>query len=320
MSNVVVVAREVMTALRPPATRFRDPRLAPFVLAQVESLEVQSAEPFVVRRQTNGVWRVAEPYGFDADARVMEGVLKGLEGLEVTDFVQEVVADYRGFGLSATQRQYTVRGAGGTSSTNNILAQVQLGSPYQSGRQYARRTDEPALVAVRMADAQQLPEAAYQVRDRQVFSFKAEQVVSVLVEYRGQTRKLIRTGARQWSSQPVYALVNGELLEEALHRLGELRALAWVARGDARLESFGFSAAAHQLTLEVKTGDVVKPLVLRFGQGSPWNSPFGAVSMDGQALVFGIPPSVYDPYELVLGELKLPIPVASPVPATGGGK
>lgn len=305
-TNVVLVARELVDHFRPPHTRFRETRLVPFPAAAADMVEVVgNKENFAMRRMTNGSWRVMDPHNFDADSGLVQRLLETLGSLEVSDFVQEVVTDFSLFGISPTNRQITVR----SGPTNAVMAQLQLGSVYQANRIYARRADESALYAVRLADALQLPNEAFELRDRQLWRFTTDQVMSVSISLRGQNRKISRGPGGGWVVSPAYATVTAAMFEEALHRLGDLKALSWVAKGDDKLGGFGFPDVAHQLSIEVRTGDKSVTHTLNFGQNAPWNSPYASTSLGGQTLIFGIPArEVYDLYELVLRELKLVSP------------
>ena len=180
-----------------------------------------------------------------------------------------------------------------------------MGSVYSGNRVYARRTDESTLYAIRQVDAMQFPTEAFELRDRKLWQFNPPQVLSVSVSYKGQSRKISRGPGGGWVTSPAYAAVTPAILDETLLQFGQLQALAWVARGESNRTTFGFSDVAHQLSIEVKSGDKSVTLTLNFGQISPWNSPYASTTIGGETLVFGISAKVYDLYELVLRELRL---------------
>lgn len=307
-TNVVLVSKEIAEHFRPPHTRFRETRLAPFDPAEATQIEVAGVESFTLKRQAAGGWTLQAPEPLAADPALVQRMLETLAGLQISDFVQEVVGDYSLFGLGPTNGQYTIR----TGSANTAAIQLQLGKSYQGNRVYARRADEPSLYAVRQSDALQLPQYAYELRERQLWKFAPEEVVSVSISYRGQARKISRGPGGAWLVTPAYVTTTPALFDECLFRLGQLQALAWVARGEDKLPKLGFADVAHQLSIEVRQGEKTQIHTLNFGHASPWNTPYAAATLDGQPQIFGVPSSVYDPYELVLRELKLVSPSPTP--------
>ena len=75
-------------------------------------------------------------------------------------------------------------------------------------------------------------------------------------------------------------------VEEAVRGLCQLTAVAWLARGDQSRTRYGFTDKDQRVTLELKNGD--KATVEFSALASP-NSPYAAVTMDGQLWLFQFP-------------------------------
>lgn len=314
--NIVLTPRELVDYLRPSRDRFLDPHLISFAAAAVDRIEVRAAESFTLQRQTNGFWRVLEPFNFDADAELVRKLLTNLNALKTVELVKGNVTDFAVFGLTSTNQQYTLfttltNSAG--SLTNSLLAQIEFGTNYQTTNVYVRRSDEKSVYATRLDDRLQLPQAAFELRDRRLWNFTTNNVGSVTISLKGRTHKLSRTATGQWNL-PAGALgINGALLlDETIYRLGQLQVVAWIARGDDKLARYGFPEAAHRLSLEIKTGEKTQTLTIEFGQQSPWTTPYAAVMLDGQHVVFGFPARIYDLYEIFLRDLNQIAPGAAP--------
>ena len=86
-------------------------------------------------------------------------------------------------------------------------------------------------------------------------------------------------------------------LEETLHRLGELRAVAWKDKGAEKRPLYGFDAVSKQITIELTQGDKPTVLVLEFGGPSPNQLPYALAVVDGQTWIFEFPPALY--FEIV---------------------
>ncbi|HNQ89944.1 MAG TPA: DUF4340 domain-containing protein [Verrucomicrobiota bacterium] len=295
-SNVVLVAREAVAPWLASFREFCDRRMMVFSADAVRRIEIQADERFVVDRVTNDVWRIVEPFAAAADTVLVLEMLQQLAEWEFLRFEREVTTDFAAFDLAPPQRQYTLWGAvtNAASPTNAILAQMQLGRA-SGATLWARRVPENSVVAV--LDNQRLPRAAFELRDRQIWSFDTNQVVSVTIRQLGETRKLVRTGPAQWVLAPGSSGPPQELsLEEAVYRLGRLRADRWVARGEEKMAHYGFGTTDHRIELEVREGDKTRTAALQLGRlTATGRSAYAAVAIDGVAgpVIFECPLTLY---------------------------
>jgi hypothetical protein len=304
--NVVLVSRPAIDPWLASFREFCDRRLMVFDLLSVARLEAKAEEVFAVERQTNDTWRIVAPIAAPADTVLVLETLANLADLVFLEFEREVATDFASYGLAPPLRQYVLKTAltnTPAGPTNLVLAQVDLGN--QAGAKlFARRSQENSIVTT--IDNGRLPRAAYQLRDRRIWNFSTNQVVSLTVRQRGQTRRLLRTGPMQWTlAQGVPGTVNSFSLEEAAYRLGQLRAERWVARGENQLAQFGIPTADHQVLLEVATANKPQNFTVWFGAKSPSGRPYAAVQCEGQPgpVVFECPLPIY---EFVLSDLTLP--------------
>ncbi|MBI5772703.1 MAG: DUF4340 domain-containing protein [Verrucomicrobia bacterium] len=307
-TNIVLVPRELLDAFRAPHTSFRDRRLLAFNPNAVDAIEVRGEENFTLRRATNGAWRVAPPFDLSADPALVRSLLIGLGELEAVEFVKDVVTDFTEFGLDKPARQFTlnitVTNAAG-AATNAALAQISFGKIPSPDKIFARRGDEIPVYAVALGDSQRLPAAAFQLRDRRVWSFDETNVLAVVIRQHGQTRRIVRSGEISWSLNGP-GTINPAAVEETVHRLGELRAAAWTARGEDSLARYGVTETAHDLTLEVKRAERTETLTVAFGRRGPNFNMFAATTLDGQKILFEFPVKLFE--EFVSPYLSIPVP------------
>jgi hypothetical protein len=307
-TNVVLATREALEQLRVPTWELRDHHLVdPPPAGGIDSVEVNAAESFALRRQTNGLWRIAEPFDLPADTELVEKLFADLRALEAGEEAREVVTDYAPYGLAPPARRYslfqTVTNAGG-AITNQLFAQLDFGSNHVD-HIFARRHDEISVYVAPLGDAERLPQAAWQLRDRRVWNFSASNVVSVTVSQKDRTRKLTRTGARQWTAdgQPLDE-AKGAALEEGLARLGQLQAQQWNARGAAKLAGYGIPDTGFSLLVELNLGGAPQTLTIAFGRAPAKRNPYASVpGPDGEPVVFEFPLALYQ--EVILPHLSL---------------
>ncbi len=297
-TNIVLVPKPLLEALQVSQAELRDRHLLSFVPAAVDTIEVTGDEPFSLRRQTNGLWMMAEPQPQLADAEVVRDWLNQLGALEGT-VEKDVVTDLAPYGLAPPARQYllktTVTNANG-SLTNRLLAQLDLGARREE-KVFAHGVDE-SVYSIGAAEFERLPTAAWQLRDRRVWTFTTNQVTRVSVTDRGYTRQLVRNSSGEWSLAPgSQGVINTLAVEEMMLRLGELTAVSWTARGEDNRTRYGFLGQSLKLAIELKVGDKTRTLNLEFSGRPPSPYPYALATLDGQSWIFEFPLKLY--YELI---------------------
>jgi len=307
-TNVVLVPSELVAQLRVSFREFQDRRLVSFAPADVSLIEVRARAVFALERQTNATWRFLTPTNLTADPGLVQEFLTRLGNLGIVGFEKDVVTeqDFAASGFAPPARQYTLRTTRPTAAgtTNELLAQIDFGTNTVD-RIYARRADENSLYAVGLFASQELPSAAFQLRDRGLWSFSPSNVTSLTIYRRGQTRKLVRNAGKDWVLPPMFQgqLKNPLVLEALLGELGKLRAASWVAQGKETEPRFGFSIIPHELTLELVNGDQPVSLKVEFGGAAPSGNVYAATLVDGQRTVFEFAAGAYEPYEMLAYDL-----------------
>lgn len=305
-TNIVLVSKELADLVGRPYMDFRDRLLLSFRPALVDRIEAQADEFFAVQR-TNGPWRIVEPFQAPADQQLMQLFLQDLAKIEIVRFEKDVVTDFSPYGLHKPSRQYILKNtlANASGITNRTLMQVDFGAipTDELDTVFCRRGDESSVYVVAFADMFRLERAAFALRDRRVWNFASSNVVGVTVVQRGHKRELARDPVtRTWirDNPPANAAI-----EETLHRLGELQAESWVARGQSQAEKLGAAGGKYDLTLQLNEGG---PLKLSFGSLSSSGQPYAAVTLEqGEPVVFKFPALLYG---LVAEYLN--VPVAAP--------
>lgn len=288
--SIFLVVKEALDPWRALYTDFRERRLVTIPPEGVDSLQVRGQESFDLARNASGIWQLHGATNAPADNDLVRDFFLTLTRVE-TEVEKTVVTDFSAYGLAQPLFKYALSNA----ATGTLLAQIEFGT--NQGRVFTRRADETFVTSIKSRDFQRLLRFPWQLRSRRVWSFDSSNVVSVLVNQKGQTRKLIRNKEGDWSFAPgSQGIINPFSLEETLHRLGELTAVFWVARGDQAADPFGFREVDHQITLEVVTDGQARTLSLSFGKPSESENPYARGIIDGEAWVFEFPwPLYYDP-------------------------
>ena len=307
--NVVTVSREILEAFGVPYRNFLDYRLVDGSLDEVTRIEIQGAEAFTLERPADAGWQVTSPRTFAADPVLVQSFLSRIHGLMIVEVAKEVVTDLDlpNYGLANPSRAYRFSVPGASTNDQALLrAGLDFGSD-RDGHTFVRRTDENPIYKVKTEEVLLLPDTPYQLRDRRIWDFSTNQVVSLTIHRHGQSTQLLRSSADQWSFGPgSQGIVNTFALEEAVYRMGKLWARAWVDQGADRLELYGIPQLDHWIELEL--AEPVEPRQLRvaFGALSPSGGPFAAIDLEveTQPVVFEFPLEIHHVYADVIESLR----------------
>jgi hypothetical protein len=286
-SNIVLVPRGLVDLLRTPHENFRDRTLLPFATSVVDRIEVKAKESFALDKGTNGAWRIVSPFVAPADASAVQQFFESLAKLEISKFTKDVVTDFAAFGLAQPARQYVLRTTltNALGITNRIVAQVGF-STNNVDEVYARRGEEVSVYTVSYGDTLQLPQAAFELRDRRIWRFPSSDVTSILVTQANRTNKLARSANRTWTPDPVL----NEAIEETVYRLSRLEATSWRAKGQQNLRLFGFVDNPHQITLETTAEGKTQTYTLKLGKRRNQDEAYAAVELEEkEPVIFLIP-------------------------------
>jgi hypothetical protein len=253
-NTVVSTAKAPLASWRGAVNDFRNPNLLELT-APVAEVEVDGDNGnFILQRSGSNTWSLAGEK-FAVDGSQVAAFIKTLAGLRIVDFVQDVVtpSGWQNFGLARPSQQITLRSAVG--DTNKVIAQLLFGASTTNGIIYVKRGDEDFVYALSLANLNQLSVPGDFYRDHRVWSFSETNVASVTLRQSGKIRQLIRTGTNDWSlAAGSQGIINPPAVEEAIHRLGSLTALAWIGRKFTNAD-VGLTTNSLSVTIELKSGE-----------------------------------------------------------------
>ena len=294
LNGIVAVPKDLLGPWQAQVNDFRDPFLLTWT-GLVAAIDVRGQDNFSLQQQTNETWRVL-PQDLPADADLVKDLLTALSSLQIVEFTKDVVIapDLPAYGLASPAQQYILRGAATNSPaglTNPVIAEVDFGTN-QGDRVFARRMDEGCVYAVKFADFQRLPAAGWEMRERRIWDFSTNNVARLTLQQQGRVRQIVRNGPQDWSLAPgSQGVINVLAVDEAVRGLCQLAAVAWIARGNENLTRYGFTDNDQRITLELKGGEKVS---VEFSALSSPNSPYAAVTLDGQLWIFQFSTWLYD--------------------------
>jgi hypothetical protein len=284
---VVTTPREPLAQWRGTVNDFRDTNLLELTVP-VAAIEVRSDNSFTLQRAGSNAWVVAgEKFPVDPDQA--GAFIKQLAGLQITDFVQDVVtaSGLQTYGLTNQARAITLRSAVG--STNSVIAQILFGG-VTTNEVYVKRSDEDFVYAVSLEQLNRLPLKADYFRDRQVWNFSEANVAQVTLRQNGKTRQLLHTGTNEWSLAPgSQGIINPPAVEETVHQLGQLTVAGWLGR-KIPPEQLGLTTNSLSVTLELASGT---KYTVDFGGVVSSQTAVAEVTLEGEPWAFVFPPMLY---------------------------
>jgi hypothetical protein len=284
--SVFQVSAEALAAWSGLPKDFLDRRIIDCEPGEILALEIATpgAERTRIAFDETKGWTFGHDPSALADTDLLADAFAILTGGN-TELERAVVTDFKPYGLDAPLLEYTVTYAGPAGTNRTVTARFGAGT---NGVCYVHRTDEDAVTIMPPAEFFRLPQAAWQFKDRTIWSFAPDEVASVTVVQKGTTRQLVRKGENDWQvARGAADIVNPFGVEEALLRLGTLRAEFWTGRADGDLlRRCGFEAQDYTLTIELVSG---RKLVLALGNPSPYHNPYGLAEVDGASMVFEFP-------------------------------
>jgi len=293
--NIVLAPRSVLEALQTSHAELRDRHVLSFPVAAIDAIDVRGEQNFSVRKQTNNLWFVTEPEFMPADTDLLRDWLNRLSFVE-GHVEKDVVTDFAPYGLATPARQYILKGSATNvlgALTNRVVAQLDLGAQREK-QIFARSGGEDTVYALPAPTFDRLPSAPWQLRDRRVWSFSTNQISRVTIQHRGYSRQVLRSPTGEWSLAPgSQGIINTFAVEEMMYRLGDLRAVSWVARGDENRAEYGFNDTGHKLMIELRLADRLRVLSVEFSSRPPAPYPYALASVDGQSWIFEFPPELF---------------------------
>jgi hypothetical protein len=295
-TNVVLVSTSLASLVQQQYTAFRDHQLLSFRPSTIDRIEGRGTEPFTVQRQSGNAWQIVNPFQAQTDPELMQDFLERVARLEVIRFEKDAVADFTPYGLVQPIREYafqtTITNAG--IVTNQTVVQASFGSSptNEIDKIYCRRSDENSVYVV-SRDALSLPSAAFELRDRRLWSFDSSNVVAITVVQREAKKQFVRdTLTHAWVKDD--AIITAAI-DDVLHRLGELQADYWWAKGEQAARHFGTSTSNYQIYLDLSENADKHQLALAFGHlASGGQQIYAAIVLEeGQPVIFKFPAQLF---------------------------
>jgi hypothetical protein len=215
---------------------------------KIMALKVSSegGKPMVLTKD-DGHWRLTEPIQCGADDFALRGFVAALAGLKAERQVESAAQDLRPYGLHQPSLHLAFEAAG-TWHNLRIGAKTPVGDHF-----YASGDQETRVVLVSASQERALHKSLFDLRDKDPFSLKSDEIDRIEIVRHKDTLVLTRTDGRDWRSPAEQKVkIKAAKVESLLDRLTWLRATRFVEEGKTAGARFGLNPPRARLLLSAK--------------------------------------------------------------------
>ena len=286
------------------ANAFRSPYLLDQNL-KFEKITIHAGEEFTLSPRADArSWQLSTPTQatfMPADNRLTAQFLSQLAELRIRKFFDE--GEWSRFGLDSPVLALTFHRRDAEKAPVKML-RVRFGRKIYDNVA-ARRSDESAVYAVPYEAVMSLPAYAWELRDRRLWNFDAQDVAELKWTHPEQASRIWRRLGAVWQiSNTPLGEVESAVLIECLYRLSKVRVESWTSRNADAGARHGVGDHAR-IEIVFKTGNPMPPKRLNFGKITAQGHRYAESEVDGEPMIFEFPGALYLQLRQVFGPAQV---------------
>ncbi len=284
------------------ANAFRSPYLLNQNL-KFEKITIHAGEKFSLSPNAEALsWQLSTPtqaIPMPADNRLAAQFLSQLAELRIRKFLAEGEWDASRFGLDSPIFTLTFHLRTAENSTAKML-RVRFGRKIYDNIA-AHRSDEPTVYAVAYEAVMRLPAYAWELRDRKLWNFDAQNVARLKWTPPNQAARIWQRSGAIWQiGNTSLGEVESAVLNECLYRLSKVRVESWTSRNPN--DDAQYDVGHHaRIEIEFKDGNQTSPKILNFGKITSQSHRYAKSEVDGEPMIFEFPGALYHQLHQVFG-------------------
>lgn len=312
--TVLTVRSDTLKDFNVPVNDLRDKKLVDFNSDDARQIAISFASQPIRLAKEKDDWKLTEPETVAAENNEVGNVLTSLTGLEVKEFVADVVADLAKYGLDRPYYTVTVKkdappppapATPAATSTNaptaavatNVVAaaagkaaaaakpelvtaiELQFGKEDKEKKLiYVKRADEPYIYAVDSETFGKLPKTALALRNRTLISTEKSKVTK-LSRQQGAAAIAIEKKDDKWKLAPgVQGVLDTNVVDDVLWAVTGLNAEKFVSASAADKAKFGLDKPAWVLNFDVNENGTNKTFGLTLGSETADKGRYGLLT------------------------------------------
>ncbi|MBI5396033.1 MAG: DUF4340 domain-containing protein [Verrucomicrobia bacterium] len=323
VDSIYAVKGDILKDFTLQVNDLRDKKLADFAGDDAREIAISFANQTLRLAKDKEDWKLTEPEATKADNSEVGNLLTNLTGLEVKEFVADVVTDPAKYGLdrpyytvivkkeapaepapaastgSSTNAPAASAGAKVAASTNApaatasapaapklvTLIELQFGKEDKDKKLvYVKRADEPYVYAVESDGFGKLPKTALTLRNRTLIATEKSKVTK-LVSIAGAAKVAVEKKDDKWKlAAGVQGVLDTNALDDVLWTVTGLNAEKFVSAAAADQAQYGVDKPARVLNFEVSDAGTNKTFELSLGKETADKGRYGLLR--GQPQIF----------------------------------
>jgi hypothetical protein len=231
-TEVAVVSAPLGEAANKDLLSLRDKTLLAFDPFKVKGLTlVRGKETITMEKPAEG-WKIAQPFDAPADGPAISDLLSALERIRATAFVKEKAtdADLKALGFEPPAVKVTLLQDGWDTTKT-----IEFGSE-TDGKRNARAAGKEAVIAILPDFWSKLQTPVSDLRRKEILGLSQYRIRSITA-YRGADQPLVLTKGKEsnWTAGGrATGDVKYESVDQWLRSLGDIKAVAWAEKPDAK--------------------------------------------------------------------------------------
>lgn len=284
------------------ANAFRSPYLLNPNL-KFEKITIHAREKFTLSPNAEArSWQLSTPtqaIPMPADNRLTAQFLSQLAELRIRKFFPEGELDAGRFGLDSPILTLTFHRRESENAPAKML-RVRFGRKIYDNIA-ARRSDEPSVYAVPYEAVMRLPTYAWELRDRKIWNFDAQEVARLKWTHPNQAARIWQRSGAVWQiGNTSLGEVESAVLNECLYRLSKVMAEYWTSRDPDAGARYDIGHHAR-IEIEFKDDNPMSPKILKWGKITSRGHRYAESEVDGESTIFEFPGALYLQLRQVFG-------------------
>ncbi|MFQ5894886.1 MAG: DUF4340 domain-containing protein [Nitrospinota bacterium] len=251
--------------------RLRDKTILPLKADKVQRLVVHKGGKVIEAvKRGKEKWDLVQPVRYAADSFEVETAIGAVADGRVKRFVEEAPKDLARYGLAEPAYRVQFFPKDAKRALELLIGKAEVREVEERGKKekrtfyFAKRLDRPNVFQVNEELFKDLPQSAFQIRDKKVYDYDVDEVARLEIETPRETVEIRRRGKKSWEIvKPFQARGDHQHIDDVLWDIKWAKATGFVDDPEADLSRYGLQSPAAQVRVVLK-GEK-KPLEFALG-------------------------------------------------------
>ncbi len=220
--------------------------------ADIASIDLKYPDREIqLERKKGGPWAIIKPIGADADQTAANNLARAIADCQLVRTVDDKPADLAPFGLVNPSSTVTI-----TTFDGKTMPGIEIGKTTPIGfNAYIKTTDKPAVMLTQAAFQSGMNKTLAELRDRDLMTFKAEDVQKVMLTKDDGTMIEIDRDGDHWKVvKPAPYKADDTVVREAISELVNSKVADFITDTPSDVAKYGLEKPHATITVYLKDG------------------------------------------------------------------